>query len=86
MSKLNKVKESLRPSRSIVIKKGTSLPTIVEQLHFEPSTLRARENKEVNTIAQQEHLGMQQATFEMLGTLKISDAIRSMHVYMGKNL
>jgi len=85
LSKLNKVKGSLRPTRSIVIKKATSLPTIVEQLNFEPSTLRAGENKAVNTMAQQEHLGMQKATFEMLGTLKICDAIRSMQVYMGKN-
>jgi len=35
-------------------------------------------------MTHQENLGMQQATFEMLGTVKISDVIRSMHVYMGE--
>jgi len=56
----------------------------VEQLNFEPSTSRAVQNREVNTMTHQEYLGMQQSTFEMLGTVKISDVIRSMHVIWGK--
>jgi len=85
MSKISKVKESLRPlTRSKVIKKATSLPTIVEQLNFEPLTSRTVQNREVNTMTHQEYLGMQQSTFEMLGTVKISDVIRSMHVIWGK--
>jgi len=55
-----------------------------KNLKFEPSTSRAVQNREVNTMTHQENLGMQQATFEMLGTVKISDVIRSMHVYIGE--